>query len=404
MGAVAAAPTPQQIQAANGLARRAILQQGVEMTQQIFSQTYTASSGNISAVIPQINVTPRNVGLIKGFWVECTATVTNGSGVQIDRADFAPASLLSQIQYIDLQNNTRIQTTGTHLAMLNSIRHRRPFLTAFNETSFEGTSFATMKYGNYYSAIQAPALIAASGSGTVKMTYYVPLAYAHDDLRGAVYANVLQATQQLNFTPNPTPVVATATDSTGALYVGDASGSVALAVISSLTVTVYQEYWDQLPVSQGSVLLPPLDLGTVYEMKNTVLSAIVPNQEFPIPYANLRDFLSVMTIYVNTASTGARASGTDVNYWALQAANATNIWKIDPQLIAMKLRNHLTVDHPPGMNYFGSRNKPISTTQYGNMQLVMNPITAGTGAYMLLGFEDFSYLNTIRLGGSLAAN
>ena len=324
--------------------------------------------------------------------------------MQINRADFAPSSLLSGIAYVDLQNNTRINTTGRHLSTINSIRHKRPFCAAYNIGAFESTSTAPSKMGDNFVINSAPATIAAGASGTIRMFYYVPLAYAHDDLRGAVYANVLQATQQLNFTPNPVPVVANGTDSTSALYVGNAAGSVALAVLSSLTLNVYQEYYDQLPVVNGSVLLPPMDLGTIYELKNTSLTAIQANQEFPIPYANLRDFLSVSVTYVNTAATGARTAGADINYWALQAANATNIWLKDPSLCAAQLRNHLETDLPLGQYYFPSRMKPIATTQYGNMQIVLNASLAGVGAYVLLGFEDFSYLNTIRLGGSLAAN
>lgn len=397
--------TQQQMSPAqmNAIARAAIRARAVNMTQPIFNNAYAAGAGiNISAVQPVVNVQPRNVGLIKGFWVKIAATITNGSAVQINLTDFGPANLLSQIQFNDLNNNTRIQTTGWHMAFLNAIKSRRPFGTSLvRTTGFDDP----INFGsNWAQQIQAPATIAPGAPGTVIMWYWVPLAYSDDDLRGAVYANIVNATMQLNLTFNPTPTAANGTDSTSAIYVGNIGGAVTLAVISAVTVTVYQSYLDQLPVGQGGVLLPILDLATIYEMKNTALTAIVPNQEFPIQYANFRDFLSTTLVYVNTGATGARGVGVDVNYLALQSANFTNIWRKEPGLIALQTRNHLQADMPPGVYYFGSREKPISTVQYGNMQLILNPAIAGAGAYALAGFEDFALVQTLNMAGSLAAS
>lgn len=387
----------------NSVARQLIKARAVKMTQPIFSQTYTASgTSNISNSQPVVSVNPRNVGLIKGFWVKISATITNGSAVLINLSDIGPANILSQIQFNDLNNNTRIQTTGWHINVLNSMKARR----AFGSSLVRTTGFdSAEKYGaNFAGQITAPATIAAAATGTVIMWYWVPLAYSDDDLRGSVYANVVNATMQLNLTFTPTPVVATGTDSTSALYVGNAAGSTALAVISAATVTVYQSYLDQLPVGNGAVILPVLDLATIYDIKNTAVTAVVANQDFPIQYANFRDFLSTTMIYVNTAATGARSDGSDINYLALQSANFTNIFKKDPGLIALETRNHLGSDLPPGMYYFGSREKPISTVQYGNMQLVLNALTAGTGAYALMGYESFALVQTLNMAGSLAAS
>lgn len=400
---MAQATPAQQAAAMNAQARAILKARAVNMLQNVFQQGYTASgTTNLSNTQPVITVNPRNVGLIKGFWVKASATITNGSGVQIDLTDFGPSNLFSQIQFNDLNNNTRIQTAGWHINFINSIKARRPFGTSLVRT----TGFdAPENYGsNWTQQISAPATIAAAGSGTVIMWWWVPLAYSHDDLRGAVYANVLNATMQLNLTVNPTPVVANGTDSTLAVYVGDSAGSVALARISAMTVTVYQNYLDQIPMTQQGPLLPMLDLATIYELKNTTQTAIVANNDFPIQYSNFRDFLSTVAIYVNTAATGARGVGADINYWALQSANFTNIWKIEPGLSALQTRNHLQTDLPPGTYYFGSREKPISTTQYGNMQLIINALTAGTGAYALMGYEDFALVQTLSGAGSLPAS
>jgi len=121
-------------------------------------------------------------------------------------------------------------------------------------------------------------------------------------------------------------------------------------------------------------------------------------------YANFRDFLSTILIYNdNPAADAGRVGGTDINYLALQSANFTNIWKIAPLLAAYKVRAMMGIDLPAGCYYFSSRRKPISTTTFGNMNLIVNPSTAAANNYALIGYEDFALINTLLSGaGSLA--
>lgn len=386
-------------------ARALIAARSIKMEQNIYSQSWVPANN------PTITVAPRNVGLIKGFWVKVKHTVSNGSSVQINLTDFGPANALAQIQFNDLQNNTRIQTYGWHIAFVNSVKARRPFGSALVRT----TGFdSPINYGsNWQDEISAPAIIPAGGTGTVVMWYWVPLAYSDQDLRGSVYANVINATMQLNLAfPGQfgtSVAVANGTDSTLAMYVGNVAGgatpvSASSVTITNATVTVYQVYQDQIPMGSQGPILPILDLATIYELKSTTISSLVANQDFPYQYANFRDFLSTFAVYVNTAATGARGTGSDINYWALQSANFTNIWKLEPALVAMKTRNLMETDMPPGVYYFTSREKPISTTQYGNMQLINNPATVGAGAYQMVAVEDFSLVQQLSMAGSLAAS
>jgi P3 major capsid protein len=389
----------------NAVARSLIKAKSVKMTQQIYSQTFgaAANTADVSVNQPVVYVIPRNVGLIKGFYVNFVATINNQSGETVTLTDLGPANLVQQFQFNDLQNNTRIQTTGWHMAFLNAIKARRPYGTAWvHTTGFD----SPINYGNNFAGeISAPLTITtgATTANVVNMWWWVPLAYSDDDLRGAVYGNVVNATMQLNLTLNPRICNLTGTDATLAVYTTAAGGTAASCVVSQLTVTVYQVYQDQLPMGQSGVILPVLDLATIYELKNTVVNSMVANQDFPIQYSNFRDFLSTMLIYVNTAA-GTRTGGTDINYLALQSANFTNIWKKTPPLVALETRNHLQTDLPPGCYYFGSREKPISTVQYGNMELIINALTAATGCYGLLGYEDFAITQTLSMAGSLAAS
>lgn len=419
MGTQAQTPQQQKLNASqlNAMARAAIKAKAVKMTQQVFGATYgsPANTTDVSATQPVVYVIPRNVGLIKGFWVKMVATVNNQSAETVNLTDFGPANLLQQILFNDLQNNTRIQTTGWHMAILNAIKARRPFGSALinaaqaapvTKGTGTGAIDAPINFGSNFAAqISAPATIATTEPGTVIMWFWIPLAYSDDDLRGAVYANVVNATMQLNLTLNPRICANHGADSTLAVYqCATTSTDASSCVVSQLVITVYQVYMDQLPQGKGGVILPVLDLATIYEMKNTIFSSINQNQDFPIQYSNFRDFLSTTMIYVNTAATGARTGGTDINYLALQSANFTNIWKEEPGLVALATRNHLQTDLPPGAYYFGSREKPISTVQYGNMELILNASTAGTGAYALLGYEDFALVQTLSMAGSLAAS
>ena len=411
----------QSAQQVNQIARAAIKARSVRMLQQIFSQTVaTPNAGQV------VTINPRNVGLILGFWVKVVQVVTNSSAQAtsvLTLSDFGPANVLSQIQFNDLSNNTRIQTTGWHLNLINSWKTRRPFGAASIGVNSEiaslaiaagvpGASFAgidsPINYGSSFAPFSATPTIAYNGAtGTITQWYYVPLAYNPDnpqspDLRGAVYANVVNATMQLLLTLNPTPVAAYHTDNTSAVYFASVNEPVVAS--TTTTVTVYQDYFDQLPVGNQGVLLPILDLSTIYELKFTNVTAITAAQDFPYQYANFRDFLSTTVIYNNNGSYNGRGVGADINYWALQSANFTNIWKTEPLLQAIFARQHIGVDLPPGTYLFDSRNRPISTTQYGNMQLVLNAITAAAGAYELIAVEDFALVQTLSMAGSLQAS
>lgn len=391
---------PQQADPAvmNAYARQLIRQRSIRMEQPLGSQTI------VPANTPQITYIPRNAGLIKGFWVSVLHNISNGSAVQINATDLCAANALSMVQFNDLQGNTRIQTPGWHLHFVNTMKARRPFGTALVRSTGIDTPIL---YGDVWAGkIAASATIAAAGTGTVRMWYWVPLAYSDDDLRGAVYANIVNATMQLILSmPGSNGVsvaVQNGTDSTLAMYVGNAAGAVTLVTITSTVIQVYQVYQDQIPTDgKGLPILPLMDLATIYELKQTSQSGITAAQDFGFQYPNFRDILSTMMIYVNTAATGARTGGTDMNYLALQSANFTNVWKDNPDLIALKTRNYLGTDTPPGCYYLGSREKPISSTQYGNMQLIINPITAGVGAYQLVGLEDFALVQSLSMAGSL---
>jgi hypothetical protein len=393
--AQAAAPrmTPQQ---ANMAARGLIVGGAVKRTQQIYSKVIDVASENV------LQIQPRNVGLILGFIVniKTNVAVAASTGSALTVTPFGPANLLKNVSFFDLNNNTRINTTGWHLHLLNSARAQSPYLAARTNDTYP------IDYGNNYpSLIQAGASIAQAANSDVAMTYFVPLAYSDQDLRGAVYANVVNATMNLQLTLNNAAVQArTLQGSSDAVYVtANGSTPVANVTVGNFTVEVYQVYYDQLPEGQNGVVLPLLDLSTVYELKNTAIPGIVANQDFPLPYSNFRDFLSTFAIYRNRPMTNnGFANESDIAYWALESANYTNVFKVAPKYAAAWGRQTVEDDFPLGVYYVPTRSKPISTVQYGNMNLVLNAADVQTDAAVLIGYEAFALVNIIGQAGSLA--
>lgn len=364
----------------NAQQRAAVLANAVQMKQIIYSGSVIPAQQNV------LNIAPRNVGLIKGFIVEVSGTVTTSADVGgATRTGLGSANIVKQFQYNDLNNYVRINVPGWYIAILNSARQGWGYGGVYANNLPIG-------YGNNWNVDAGPATIAASTDAAVKMTYYVPLAYSGDDLRGAIYSAVVNATQNLQITINPNPIVGNATDPVGALYQSALGTAGNWKANTPVTVTVYQVYLDQLPIINGGPVLPMMDLNTVYELKQTTLTGVPANQDFPIPYANFRDFLSTTVIFDNA---GTFNSGSDVNYWSLTSANFTNLFKVGPNIAALEARQTFMADPPPGIYYFSHRDRPINTISFGNMELNLNASTANAGASVLVGFEAFAQVNQL---------
>lgn len=384
--------SPQQLQAANMSVRELVLNNSQDMLQSIGSGTIVPAANNT------VSLPLRQVGLVKGFIVEITATFANSGSGAASLTPMGPWNIIQNFSFFDLDNYQRINTPGWHIGLLNTLKEGFPFGAAMLSTSMD----APVGYGNNSSIISASATLAATtGTGTIKMFFWVPLAYGKRDLRGAVFMGVVNATAYIQMTANQTPGVTTG-DNTLAVY----SGANTAVTMTGLTYNVYQSYLDQLPryqsgPSKGAPILPPLDNITQYRLINTSLGAVSAGQDFPVPFSNFQEFLSLSLIYDQN---GARNAGTDINYFALAAANTLQFFKHDPFVQLLKQRVRIKTDLPAGVYAFDFRDQPISTNQSGNMQLFMNPITAAAGSQTLCGFESFALVNTILGAQSLPAN
>lgn len=394
-------PSAQQqrmtMQQQNNMIRQAILKQAVRLRQKIFSQAWVPTNQ------PTLNFSPNFIGLLRRFTVVITGTVTNNDAANAATlSDLGLAALLDPSQGIvlqDLNGYNRIQTGLWHLLMVESVKRAKLYGAKWTPAS--GTPWANS--GNWGPIVQPTNLTVSGGatpSSTFRLQFDIPVSYMPDDLRGAIWVSVVNATMQTSLNFNQNLFVAAASDATFAMYYGTTD-----IALSNVQVTVYQDYLDQLPSGQnGQPALPMQDLSTVYELKKTQYQNIAQNVENPFPYTNLRRFLSTAAIFDSDpggTATENRQAGGDVNYWALQTASQLYLWRLDPQMFAEMVRQQIGWDLPAGFYFFDHRRQPIYTPTYGNMQLLLNPITADTGALVTLGYEDFADINLLTQASGL---
>lgn len=334
----------------------------------------------------------RNVGLVKRLIVRFKATVTAGATTTSTLTKLGLANLISNVTFFDLGNNQRINSTGWHLTAIASAKRRRVFGAAY-------TSDTPLGYGNNNNRVMfAPGTIAATTSSEIDFQLEIPFVKNDTDLRGAIYADVTQATMQVQITLNPNMFVSSTADPTLAMY---QSGGTDLASLSALSVNFWQNYLDQLPrASNGAPILPQQDLGTAYLLNNTASGLPVVNQDNGAAFVNSRTYESVTWIYDNNGT--LNVNGSDINYVALQSANFTNILNLDGRMLGLMERNVLMDDFPAGMSYLDFRHRPVDTNQFGNMQLVINPsAVGGSGAVFLYGWEAYGIIGLVNQGGSI---
>lgn len=383
--------TRAQLDQYNLVARQQLINNSIKKKQLIYS--FTGDPATVNNILNVGGNYVRMAGLLVRFIVEVDATFAKLAAGATAATEIGAANLLSNVQFTDLQNNQRHNCPGVQLALASGMKRHYPFLTSFTsaQKAFNGPATAP--------PITFATAPTAAATGSARCVYEIPVAINDKDLRGAIFCGVYGAQLSLQLTINPNPAPA-AGDSTFAVFYGADASS-----ISSVTVNVYQEYYDQLPMNGSGYVLPPLDISTVYQLTSTNFTNLSVGQDFYIPYANYRKYLSQSIIYNNSGTDGGLSSdGSDISYLALVAANFTNIFKVAPLEQKRIMREQLMTDDFEGLYIFKSYDKPVDTQNYGNMQLDINPLTAGASAYAYVMSEFIAYQNQIAQAPSLPAN
>jgi hypothetical protein len=333
----------------------------------------------------------RNVGLVKRLILRITATVTAGANSTQTLTKIGLPNLVSNVTFLDLGSNTRINTTGWHLNLVASAKRRRVYGAAYTTDTPSGFG------DNNNRCMYAPATIDATDNSEIDLELEIPFVKNDIDLRGAIYADVTSANMFCQVTLNPNAFVSSTADPTAAVY---QSAGADLATISDINTQLFQNYLDQLPRVGGVPILPQLDIATAYLLNATSSGLPVQNQDNGNAFVNNRAYESVAFVYDNNGT--LNVNGSDLNNISLQSANFTNIINVDGRMAALMMRNIMLADPPAGMYYFDFRHRPIDTNQYGNMQLIINPSNVGgSGAYFWFGWEAFGIIGLVNQGGSL---
>lgn len=392
-----AAPAQQQNPAQQNFNARRLLLSGGMVGNQAFAPAIDVWQP-LNPILPAavgpgsvLTIQLRNVGLVKRLVCQFKATVTAGATSTQTLTKLGLANLVSQVVFSDLGSNQRINTTGWHLTAISTAKRRSVFGAAY-------TSDTPLGYGNINNRVMfAPATIAATANSEIDFVLEIPFVKNNSDLRGAIFADVTNANMQVQITLNPNMFVSSTADPSFAMYQSAGSD---LASLSNVTLQVYQNYLDQLPAVGNVPILPQQDIGTAYLLNNTASGLPVANQDNGNAFVNARIYESVTMVYDNNGT--LNINGSDLNYVSLQSANFTNILQVNGRMAALMERDQIADDFPAGMRYFDFRSRPIDTTQYGNMQLIVNPSSVGgSGAFFALGWEAYGIIGLVNQGGSL---
>lgn len=379
-------------------ARRAVSAYATKRRQSIYSQTIDPSSQR------RVRIPIAATGLLLGLIinVKTNVAVAASTGTALTRTPFGAANLLEQVTFFDINNNTRHQTTGWHLAAIASARAGRPYAGTDLDAGSSAKNYPSF-YGRVNEDLEAgAATIAQDADSDVAFTYMLPIAYSDKDLRGAIYAGVINATMTLQLDLNQDFIQARTLGGWSEAGYATANDSTAPAdvTLGDFEIEVIQVYYDQLPGGKNPVL-PALDLSVVYELKSTNYTGLTQGIGFDMPYSNFRDYLSTMTVYRNRVDASGFMTAGDIDKWALETASFLDIFELRDRYPAMWNREQFGSDLPLGVNMFSTREKPITTEQFGNMDLVVTPANVQTGANVLVGYETFALTDKVIRAASM---
>jgi hypothetical protein len=376
-----------QLAAMNAQNRAAVLQTCPRIRQFLTSEIV----GNVTNGTPITrNIPLRNVGLTTKLYMYISFTLAQSAAETLTLTNFGPSNILSNITFADYTNYQRINTTGWHMDALATARAKMPFASAY-------TTSNPVKTGANYNVKSAPSTVTTAQ--TIYMMYEIPFAYSETNLQGAIMSQVINGNAYFQFTINPNLVAPTAGNPVQAVY---QSSTAATGTITNFQYTIMQEYYDQLPQnSAGQFLIPALDLQWLYGIYNTDVSGIAVNSDNPYSFINYRQYLSTFAIYDNA---GVLNAGTDINRFKLLSANMLPLFDFTPPFQKLFERKIIGDDFPTGSYYFDFRDKPISTNQNGNMQLIFNPsVVTSSASVFHLGLEYLGQQNQVAQAGSVLA-
>lgn len=316
-----------------------------------------------------------NVGITTRLILDVIATVDIGTAAAT-ASPKAPFNLLNRVKLTDFDGADRVNCSGFQLFVLNSVRKRTPY--GFNNGSLTAT------YTN-------PVLPTATGAGQqIRFQIEVPLAFAKDDLRGALLTQTAVGEAWLSIDWNSV-LVSNGLDD--AVYNGAATTTVVQSAGTSFNVNVFQEYL--LPQGVGNQIpMPTLDLMTVYEVAGALRSSdnISVGAEKLINYPNVRSVIGFYANYLNNGVMQPLQAGLSKIRTIANGNNVLKEYLPTDKLFSMRSDDMIEgADLKPGALWELHRDYPIQTALYGNIQAGITPLlaTASNNTNFEICFESF---------------
>lgn len=367
--------TPMQ---ANTLARNTIWRRSKPIFQQVTTRNFATITAGTSTIM---TVNPLQIGFLRQFVVVVTGTVTNNTtGITLNRTTNGADNLLTNITFNDFTGNPRHNCSGRSLSYVESMKYNRIPGAAYTSDSVEG-------YVSNVASNAAPATIAGSGgTGVVTRVFEIPVMQdLGQQMAGGLWLGVNNQSTLLNLTITNTPAVASTGDPLTACYMGATAGAIT-ATFTNVTVTVYQDYWNNVPVdNKGNPMLPQQDIQTAYMITETnsgltFAASLAASWNFPT-------FSKLLGTYFAYDNGLQLLAGTDISQIALVVSNYSIIKQFNPQVLDRIARNICNASLPLGQYAIPSRQHPLDVSQYPSLQLQITPTVANAGAYALITTE-----------------
>lgn len=361
----------------NAMARTNIFRMAKPILQQVTTKTIApvASGDNV------LQINPLQIGFLRRFVVVVTATISNTDATHA--AALTPNgadNILKNITFNDFTGNPRHNCSGRSLSYVEALKYQRIPGAALASDSVSG-------FGSIVGSNVAPTIAAAS-AGTLTRVFEIPIMVDTGHfMAGGMWLGVNNQSTLLTLTINANPIVLPGADPSQAVYQLAAGGTTIAAIpITSATVTVYQDYWNNVPMDQSAnPILPISDISTAYMITEassgmTFAAGSVSSWNFPT-------FSKLLGTYLQYNNGGVLNPGTDLTGISLVVSNYSIIKQYSPQSLDRLVRDICGASFPAGSYGLPSRMHPLDVSQYPSLQLQVTAATAAAGASMLITTE-----------------
>lgn len=349
----------------NYMARQNLLQSGISMVKRL--QSVTGALGS-TVKIPLLRM-----GIMTGVLLQFTVPVTITATATA--SPLGPWNIAQSVQYTDFAGVNRTKTNGFQLYAAQSLKQgdALSMIPAMN-----GGAGVVPTFNYNTNIVSQPTAIASSN---MFFSLYVPMAYdPSSDLTGAIltqtnvgehYINVTLSNALVNSDPWISPYTAGTMTTTG------------------IVIEPFQYYIQ--PQSMDANSLPLIDLSTVYGFEGGYQSTanIASGQSTFINLPNNRSILSSLIQFENNSVFTLNEA--DMNGVYLIANSNTNFKEMTPRLVRETMRNICNSDMPSGTYYLGTRQQPIMTQLYANVQIRMDVTTANAGVTQFVSQYEVQY-------------